>query len=203
MLWASTGTKNPAYKDTYYVEGLIGKDTVDTVPPATLKAFRDHGLVAPTLHSGLDEAKRTMAELASVGVDMPAAWQKLQDDGVKLFADAFDVLMRGIASKRSAIHARGEVSNAEAALGFVDELVKMKAASRVWDRDAALWTTEPEHIKIVNNRLGWLQVADTLLGQVADLVAYRDQKIADGFTDAVVLGMGGSSLAPDVLRTCR
>ncbi len=200
VLWASTGTKNPAYKDTYYVEGLIGKDTVDTVPPATLKAFRDHGVVGPTLHSGLNEAKLTMAGLADVGVDMPAAWQKLQDDGVKLFADAFDVLMRGIDSKRSAIHARGEVSNAEAALGFVDELVKMRAAGRVWDRDAALWTTEPEHIKVVNNRLGWLPVADTMLAQVADLVAYRDQKIADGFTDAVVLGMGGSSLAPDVLR---
>ena len=200
VLWASTGTKNPAYKDTYYVENLIGKDTVNTVPPATLKAFRDHGLVAPLLHNGLSDAKRTMTELADVGVDMPAAWQKLQDDGVKLFADAFDVLMRGIESKRSAIHARGEASNAEAALGYVDEMVKLRAASRVWDRDAALWTTEPEHIKVVNNRLGWLAVADTMLAQVSDLVAYRDQKKAEGFTDAVVLGMGGSSLAPDVLR---
>ena len=92
------------------------------------------------------------------------------------------------------------MSNAEAALGYVDELVKMRAASRVWERDASLWTTEPEHIKVMNNRLGWLPVADTMLAQVADLVAYRDQKLADGFTDAVVLGMGGSSLAPDVMR---
>ena len=100
MLWASTGTKNPAYKDTYYVEGLIGKDTVNTLPPATLKAFRDHGVVAPTLHSGLADAKHTMAELAEVGISNAADWQKLQDDGVKLFADAFDVLMR--ASRASA-----------------------------------------------------------------------------------------------------
>jgi transaldolase/glucose-6-phosphate isomerase len=200
LLWASTSTKNPAYKDTYYVEALIGKDTVDTVPPATLKAFREHGKVAPTLHDGLEDARKTIADLETAGISMAEVMQKLQDDGVKLFADAFVSLFKGIESKRSAILARGEVSNVESALGYVEELVNLKAGTRVWQRDAALWTTAPEHIKVINNRLGWLSVSDTMLAQVDELNAFRDSVHAMGITDAVVLGMGGSSLAPDVMR---
>lgn len=200
VLLASTSTKNPAYRDTYYVENLIGKDTVDTMPPATLKAFRDHGIVAPTLHEGWEEAHQTMRELAGVGVSMDEVWQKLQDDGVKLFADAFDALFAGIESKRMAVHARGEAVNVESALGYVDELTKMKAANRVWQRDASLWTNAPEHIKVVSNRLGWLSIVDAMLGKVNELNAFAEAVKAHGMTDVVVLGMGGSSLATEVLR---
>ena len=200
VLWASTSTKNPAYRDTYYVEELIGPNTVDTVPPATLKAFRDHGTAAPTLTAGLDEAKRTLQELADAGIDMQVAWDKLQNDGVKLFADAFVSLMSGIEGKRSAIHARGVASHVDAATGYIEELVKMKAASRIWDHDTSFWTEDPEHVKVINNRLGWLTVAETMLPQVAELKAFRDHIRGAGFTDAVVLGMGGSSMAPDVFR---
>ncbi len=200
VLWASTSTKNPAYRDTFYVEELIGPNTVDTVPPATLKAFRDHGVAAPTLQTGLNEAKRTLQELTDAGIDMTAAWDKLQRDGVTLFADAFDSLLKGVEGKRSAIHARGVASNVEPATGYIDELVKMKAASRIWDHDASFWTEDPEHVKVVNNRLGWLNVAETMKTQVAELLAFREQIRTAGYTDAVVLGMGGSSMAPDVLR---
>ena len=200
VLWASTSTKNPAYKDTYYVEALIGEHTVNTLPPATLKAFRDHGIVAPTLREGLDEAKRTIEELEAVGISMPQVWQKLQDDGVRLFADAYESLLKGIENKRAAIVARGEASGVESALGYVEELVKMKAATRVWQRDASLWTTAPEHIKVINNRLGWLSVIETMMPRVAELNAFREHVWSKGLTDAVVLGMGGSSLAPDVMR---
>lgn len=200
VLWASTSTKNPAYKDTYYVEALIGKDTVDTVPPATLKAFRDHGVAAPTLHEGLDDAKRVMHELEAAGIEMPAVWQKLQDDGVAIFADAFDALFQGIEGKRAAIASRGAASGVAQALGYVEELVKMKAASRTWQRDASLWTQAAEHIKVISNRLGWLASPDVMLPKVDELIAFRERATALGMTDAVVLGMGGSSLATDVLR---
>lgn len=200
LLWASTSTKNPAYKDTYYVEALIGKDTVNTVPPATLKAFRDHGVVAPTLHEGLDEARRVMAELEAVGINMAAVMEKLEADGVRLFAESFESLFKGIEQRRAAVLARGEASGINSALGYVEELVKMHAASRIWQRDVQFWTSEPDHIKIIANRLGWLSVAETMLGKVGELVAFRDELLARGLTDAVVLGMGGSSLAPDVLR---
>jgi len=200
VLWASTSTKNPAYKDTYYAEALIGPDTVDTLPPATLKAFADHGVVARTLDVGFDEAQRTLDELATAGISMPEVWQRLQDDGVKLFSDAFASLMKGVDNKRKAIASRGVASNVDNALGYIDELIKLKAAKRIWARDAALWSDQPEHVKVIKNRLGWLQVAEQMLSKVAELNSYRDEVVAKGLTDVVVLGMGGSSLAPDVLR---
>ncbi|MCS7054975.1 MAG: bifunctional transaldolase/phosoglucose isomerase [Thermoflexales bacterium] len=200
VLWASTSTKNPAYKDTYYVEALIGEHTVNTLPPATLKAFRDHGVVAPTLREGRDEARRTLEALEAAGISMPQVWQKLQDDGVKLFADAFESLLKGIETKRAAAVARGQASGVASALGYVEELVKLKAASRVWQRDASLWTTAPEHIKVISNRLGWLSVIEAMRPRIDELYAFRDHVRSMGMTDAVVLGMGGSSLAPDVMR---
>src|SRR5207237_9592912 len=81
-LWASTGTKNPAYRDTYYVEELIGPDTVNTVPPATFTAFRDHGRTEPTLEKDLDGARATIAKLAEIGIDLKEVTQQLQDEGV-------------------------------------------------------------------------------------------------------------------------
>lgn len=200
VLWASTSTKNPAYKDTYYVEALIGNHTVDTLPPPTLKAFHEHGVVAPTLHEGLDDAHRTIGELEAAGISMQVVWQKLQDDGVKLFADAFESLFKGIEGKRESILSRGQASGIDAAMGYVEELVKMKAATRTWKRDASLWTNTPEHIKIISNRLGWLSIIEAMTGKVDELLALREGAIQMGMTDAVVLGMGGSSLAPDVIR---
>jgi transaldolase len=100
-LWASTSTKDPAYKDTMYVEALIGADTVDTMPPATFDAFKDHGIAAPTLEQGLDEAHRTFAELQSVGVDMTAVTKKLTEDGVKSFSDSFKELIQSIEANRA------------------------------------------------------------------------------------------------------
>lgn len=200
VLWASTSTKNPALPDTYYVDALIGPHTVNTLPPQTLKAFREHGRVALTVEEDLEGASQLMQDLEQVGISMPQVWQKLQDDGVKLFSDAFQSLLKGIEARREAIAARGEAVNVDVALGYVDELVRMKAATRVWNRDASLWTTAPEHIKVVNNRLGWLSVADSMSKQVGELAAFVNEVKAAGLTDAVVLGMGGSSLAPDVLR---
>jgi transaldolase/glucose-6-phosphate isomerase len=96
VLWASTSTKNPAYRDVMYVEELIGPDTVDTVPPATLEAFRDHGKARVSLTEDLPGARKTMSDLAAVGVSMKEATGKLTKDGVKLFADAFDQLLQAV-----------------------------------------------------------------------------------------------------------
>jgi transaldolase len=98
-LWASTSTKNPAYPDTLYVDSLIGPNTVNTLPPATLNAFREHGTVAPTLETGLDEPEQQFARLADLGVDLDVVNQTLQDDGVASFANSFESLLAGIAAK--------------------------------------------------------------------------------------------------------
>ena len=96
VLWASTSTKNPAYRDVMYVEELIGPDTVDTIPPATLDAFRDHGKLRASLTEDVAAAKQVMDSLAAAGISMAAVTSKLTDDGVKLFADAFDKLLAAV-----------------------------------------------------------------------------------------------------------
>jgi transaldolase len=102
-LWASTSTKNPKYRDVLYAEELIGADTVDTMPPATIEAFRDHGQVRASIDTGLEDAEGVFRRLATVGIDMNAATEKLQLDGVKLFADSFDTLLKSLASKRESL----------------------------------------------------------------------------------------------------
>ncbi|HWQ37863.1 MAG TPA: transaldolase [Burkholderiales bacterium] len=102
LLWASTSTKNPDYPDTLYVDELIGPDTVNTIPPATLDAFRDHGKPAPTLERDLEGARSTLAAIAQAGVSLDAVTAQLLDEGVKLFADAFDRLLDAVNRARQA-----------------------------------------------------------------------------------------------------
>jgi transaldolase/glucose-6-phosphate isomerase len=99
VLWASTSTKNPAYRDVIYVEELIGPDTVNTMPPATIDAFRDHGLLRNSLTEDVAGAKKVMDDLARTGISMKQVTDKLTDDGVKLFADAFDKLLAAVAAR--------------------------------------------------------------------------------------------------------
>ena len=105
VLWASTSTKNPAYSDIYYVEELIGKDTVDTIPPATYDAFRDHGKPRNSLEENVEAAHQTMQGLGKAGISMKAATDKLTDDGVKQFSSAFDTLLAAVAQHTNAASA--------------------------------------------------------------------------------------------------
>jgi transaldolase/glucose-6-phosphate isomerase len=105
VLWASTSTKNPAYSDIYYVEELIGKDTVDTIPPATYDAFRDHGKPRNSLEENVEAAHQTMQGLEKAGISMKAATDKLTDDGVKQFSSAFDTLLAAVAQHTNAASA--------------------------------------------------------------------------------------------------
>ncbi|MDP9141141.1 MAG: transaldolase, partial [Pseudomonadota bacterium] len=103
LLWASTGTKNPAYRDVIYVEALLGPQTVNTVPPATLDAFRDHGVAQARLIEGLDAAQTVMAQVEQLGLPLTAITDRLVVDGLKLFADAHDSLLKAVAGKRDAL----------------------------------------------------------------------------------------------------
>jgi transaldolase / glucose-6-phosphate isomerase len=96
LLWASTSTKNPKFRDVLYVDELIGADTVDTIPPATFEAFRDHGKLRPSLTETVEGAAKTMADLAKAGISMKEVTEKLVVDGVKLFADAFTTLLAAV-----------------------------------------------------------------------------------------------------------
>lgn len=106
-LWASTGTKNKAYSDVLYVDSLIGPDTVNTLPTATLEAFQDHGVVRRTIDEGVDDARATLAALKEAGIDIDAVTQQLENEGVDLFAKSFDDLIAGVEGKRQELsHAR-------------------------------------------------------------------------------------------------
>lgn len=105
VLWASTGTKNPLYSDTLYIDNLIGPDTVNTIPPATLNAYREHGAVEQTIGKGVDDALKQLVRLADLGIDLNAVTQKLQDEGVDSFAKSFEALMESIREKRERLQA--------------------------------------------------------------------------------------------------
>ena len=206
-LWASTGTKNPNYSDVLYVDNLIGPETVNTVPPATYTAIRDHGRVALTLEEGLEECRALIGELAEVGIDLKAVTEKLQRDGLAAFVGSFDTLVESIEAKRDAllsgINERVSASlgkYADAVNAAIREAEKGDVMRRVWRKDAALWKSEEEHQKIIRNSLGWLNVADEMIGVEDDLIAFAERIRARGFRHVVLNGMGGSSLAPEVLR---
>ena len=207
VLWASTSTKNPQYPDTIYVDTLIGPDTVNTMPPATLVAFRDHGKARLTLEGGTEEARKMLASLAEVGVDLAAATRQLEDEGIVAFDQAYDKLLKGLKEKRDKIIA-ASVDQSSASLGKLQPsvdaaLTKLDQegfSKRLAERDPSLWKQEPEPQKIIKNALGWLTVPDAALQQLSELQAFVDEVRKEGYKRAVVLGMGGSSLCPDVCR---
>ena len=196
-LWASTSTKNPAYSDVIYIEELIGTDTVNTVPPATLVAYLNHGKASLTVEKGLDKAKESISQLEKLGISMNQVTQELEDEGVKSFADAFRSLLQSIEVK---------VSSAQSELGFLQkpvvDLAKQLEGNhwikRLFDIDPTLWTNDAAGQQEILKRCNWLNapwINDEVLEEYeAALDHYADA----GYTHALLLGMGGSSLAPEV-----
>jgi transaldolase/glucose-6-phosphate isomerase len=204
-LWASTSTKDPRYPDTYYVEELIGPDTVDTVPPQTLAAFREHGEVRRSLDENVDLARRQLKQLADTGIDLDRVTYELEVEGVEAFTKSFESLLATLARASKDIRA-GKGPRQWHSLGplqpvvdsQVAKLQKEDAPRRLWAKDSTLWTADPAKRQEIRDRLGWLDVADKMLEKSHQFTALA--KDGREYTDVVLLGMGGSSLCPDVLR---
>ncbi len=204
-LWASTSTKDPRYPDTYYVEELIGPDTVDTIPPATLAAFREHGEARRSIDENVEGAKRQLKQLAEFGVDLDQVTRELEVEGVEAFTKSFESLLATIKKESQNIKA-GKGPRQWYSLGAlqpkvdarVAQVQKADAPRRLWAKDSTLWTSDPAQREAIRDRLGWLNVAEKMLEHASEL----EQLAADGrtYSDVVLLGMGGSSLCPDVLR---
>jgi glucose-6-phosphate isomerase len=203
-LWASTGAKNPHYGDTMYVDGLVGEHTVNTMPLATLLAAADHGSVTGAT-ADLDPSA-DLAALASAGIDLDQVTDELLADGVTQFEQAMTRLLAGVEEQRAAV-VTGQPSRIQARLPIlltapvgdrVRRAVADNVAQRVWRKDVSLWG-EPGTPE-VEDRLGWLTVSEPMLEHAADLHAFASECVDAGFTDAVLLGMGGSSLGPEVIR---
>jgi transaldolase/glucose-6-phosphate isomerase len=204
LLWASTGTKNPSYPDTLYIDTLIGRDTVNTIPPATMDAFRDHGTaLADTVESDLDGAHATIAALTEAGVSIEQVGEELVIDGVKQFADAFDQLLGAVAMRRRKLF-DGDLTTFELRLGdsgikaaFDTEIEAWRRDGRIrklWASDKTVWSGADE-----DHWTGWLHNIELELASVSALEEFATEVKDSGCTDVVLLGMGGSSLGPEVL----
>src|SRR3954452_9297612 len=203
-LWASTGVKNPAYPETKYVDTLVGPDTVNTMPMATLNAAGEQSDVAG---STVDHDPTAELEaLQKAGIDLDDVTDKLLRDGVEAFITPFEKLMAGIESSREAV-SLGRPKTIDSSLpddlkpaiaARLQRAEKEDVASRIWHKDESLWGGPgvPE----IGNRLGWLTIAQRMLDQCGALTEFADQCRADGMQSVVLCGMGGSSLAPEVIR---
>jgi transaldolase/glucose-6-phosphate isomerase len=197
-LWASTSAKNPAYPDTLYVDSLIGPATVNTVPPATLQAFMEHGTAAETLLTGLEEARQNLQALAQAGIDMDSVTAQLEAEGVKAFEDAFTTLLQTVEDRRALIVSRlGALAQPTAAR--IADLNRAQAAARIWNIDPTLWTADPAGQAEIKIRLGWLTLPETSRALLPEAQAFAAEVRAAGFQRVLLLGMGGSSLAPEVM----
>lgn len=203
-LWASTGTKNPTYSDTLYVDSLIGRDTVNTLPPDTLEAFKDHGTVTNALDGNYEDPQTVLDKLAEVGIDIESITQRLQDDGVEAFVESFENLIEQIEAKQ-AILGTGVMMRQKSALGIYGEAVqnalkdidKNMVSQRIWAKEGSVWKDHAPTIAKIVNRLGWLDIERTI--DLDRLKALQASVKGGAFKHVVLLGMGGSSLAPEVL----
>ena len=201
LLWASTSTKDPRYSDVKYVEELIGPETVNTLPPATLAAFRDHGRPRPSLLEGVERAEGDLAALARHGIDLEAVTARLLRDGVEQFIQAFDKLLAAVEAARESALDRSRflpalhlpeplAARVETAL---DDWTRNDKVQRLWNRDARLWTGDGEPAW-----MDWLDVACDQMRELPELRRLAHMTEGGFFRDAVLMGMGGSSMAPEV-----
>jgi transaldolase/glucose-6-phosphate isomerase len=202
VLWASTSTKNPAYRDVLYIEELIGPDTINTIPPATIDAFRDHGHTRQSLTEDVESAKETMETLAKVGISIDQITSKLTEDGVRLFEEAFDKLLQAV-EKSTKSQTAPKVNRQSYKLPdtllasvkhHIDDWRAGGKVRRLWQRDASLWSGTNEA-----NWLGWLSITEEEMAHDQNLRRIAQEIKKEGFRDVLVLGMGGSSLCPEVL----
>src|SRR5579859_3840159 len=206
-LWASTSTKNPAYPDVYYVEALIGPDTVDTMPPATIQAYKDHGRPEVRVDRDPDKAQQVIDQLEEFGIHMDEVTHQLEVEGVGSFGKSFDSLLSVVEARRQAVIQRDRMRLrlGRPLLKAVDEtlsrLEEAKFSERLWKKDSTLWKPDdPQHQAEIKIRMGWLDVIEEMKAHLTDLTTFAGEVKRAGFTHAMLCGMGGSSLAPEVLR---
>lgn len=203
VLWASTGTKNPDYNDVVYVEELIGPETVNTMPPATLAAFRDHGRPRPSLVEDIEAAHDHMDTLQKLGFSMDQVTANLLTEGLELFSEAFHKLLTAVEKstqgRLSANVSRQTYKLPAEIAGLVKAQVNDWRAEgkvrRLWEGDSSLWTNSDE-----DKWLGWLTITDDQLAHRHELTAAAEDARSGGFSHVLLLGMGGSSLCPEVLK---
>jgi transaldolase/glucose-6-phosphate isomerase len=204
LLWASTGVKNPAYRDVRYIEELVGPDTVTTIPPATMDAFRNHGVVrGAALEEDPDAARGVLETLERLGISLEKITDRLLEDGIQQFVTAFDKLLTAVEQGLAAAatkHIDGTSCKLPAPLEqavqlALDDWQQHDKVRRLWSRDAWLWTGRDEA-----RWMDWLGVTGEQLEHLGDLKRLSQRVEGHFFKHCVLLGMGGSSMAPEVIH---
>jgi len=199
-LWASTSTKNPAYPDTIYIDNLIGPDTVNTVPPATLDAARAHAKPEITITRDVDKAREGLEQLEAVGISMDRVTQELEDEGVKSFAESITALFKTIDDRRkNAISSLGPLAVPVAKR--IAQLEENSFSARLWTHDPTLWTTDPAGQAEVTIRMGWTDSPEKARACLPEYHSLADEIHNEGIGRILVLGMGGSSLTAEVVSS--
>ncbi len=199
--WTRTAPRSFRYLDTYYIEALIGPDTVCTLSPASLVAFRDHGRAASRLTQNIEQSQATLAALGELGIDLESMATELQKRSLADFDRYFQALIRSVSRKRGQLEEawRPMVLRPGRYGPAVDRTLEKFCADRtmcrIWSHDHTVWQDEEREIV---NRLGWLHIVDAMQENLDGLVSFVSQVSNAGFERAVVLGMGGSSLAPEL-----
>jgi len=203
LLWASTSVKNPAYRDVRYIEELIGPETVNTIPPATMDAFRDHGVAHATLGEGLEVAQATLGTLDQLGISLEKITDRLLEDGVQLFVTAFEKLLKAVEQELATVDTKRTDGTSyvlpepleHAVQRALDDWQLGDKGHRLWSRDSTLWTATDEA-----RWMDWLGVTSEQLEHLGDLRRLSERVEGHYFRYCVLLGMGGSSMAPEVIN---
>ena len=198
-LWASTSTKNPEYRDVLYLEELVAPQSVNTVPPATLDAFFDHGKVGLTIDKNHTDANRVLTDLASQGIILEQVTGELEKEGVEAFSQAYEALLDAVEVRQ--IHALEEIGDIkDGVVEGITTLNEINFSRRMAAKDPTLWTQDPNGQAEIKKRMDWLEAPYQSLEEIDEYCRLTEELLAEGFTDAVLIGMGGSSLAPEVFR---
>ncbi|MGI8905661.1 MAG: bifunctional transaldolase/phosoglucose isomerase [Candidatus Sumerlaeaceae bacterium] len=205
-LWASTSSKNSLYAEDVYVTPLIGEDTVNTMPLATIDAWRARGVVrCNTIEDGVEDARAVLRDLKKLGVDLTGSTWQVMEEGVTKFNQPFDKLLGGISQKRAALvgwPAESQTENlgsvGKQVSAVLESMSEARFGPRLYGKDVALFAKDAAQHDSVANRLGWIDVPEKMQARTAELTSFAAEVKKAGFKQVVLLGMGGSSLCPEV-----
>ena len=207
LLWASTGNKNPKYDDLKYVENLIDPKTVNTVPVETLDIFREKGQPADRIEQGIEKAQEVLRRLPELGINLEELTNHLEVDGAKKFTEPFGKLMESIEKKRlqalsqTVAESTMQLGSYQAAVDAkLQELHGQNFTEGFWQKKADLWVQDEAGQQSIRSFMGWLRVAETMVGAVPEIEQFVHEVKAAGFQHVVVMGMGGSTMAPIVFK---
>lgn len=198
VLWASVGTKNPQQKLTYYAESLIGKNTVCTLPPATLDAFLKTGMISKSLPANPDEVTAFFTELEETGVDLKRAFMQLENEGIEAFISDYRETIEAIEQRCDAV--RRNVGLLQTDMAETTKSLEQNAVMRrIFSKDPTVWTFNTQAFSEIRNRLGWLDTYKNTESLFSSFVSLRKELKKEGISTVLLMGMVGFSLAPEVI----